>query len=465
MANISQITLPNSNTYTIKDPIFRGVNNVTAPIFATSTAYRKYDMFWSGDVLYVVLSAIAASNTKSAATLLSDGVIKSITIGKNFGDLWEDIAGAIGRPIRYVGFTTTPLSDGATTNPIIINGNSYSAKNGDLVIYQASGGVAQEFLFDGTKWEEFGSSTGTFGALAYLSHVYYDKTTKVTYDRPSGATATVSPTTKYLAFSGGSLSGTTTFVTGLKAVGSGSTTTNFVTGLKTGSGSQTTTDTFVKSIKAAGSGSTTEKVDAITALGTPNTGAPSWTPTTKYLTTSTLYAFNTSKNFKTFTDSMANTDVIGSATVNDETLVIGYLDSNKLNSLSTTSYSPFTGADTTSTSGTAFIASATWSAGGPYVKGYPTPTTASVYKEIDFNTNDAYTGLDFDKTAAYTTIGLNTATVTFNAATLTSEDATATGRIGYVSSVNSSASVGSFTFTSTDTTTISYTKTECTYSS
>ena len=162
---------------------------------------------------------------------------------------------------------------------------------------------------------------------------------------------------------------------------------------------------------------------------------------------------------------MANTDVIGSATVNDETLVIGYLDSNKLNSLSTTSYSPFTGADTTSTSGTAFIASATWSAGGPYVKGYPTPTTASVYKEIDFNTNDAYTGLDFDKTAAYTTIGLNTATVTFNAATLTSEDATATGRIGYVSSVNSSASVGSFTFTSTDTTTISYTKTECTYSS
>lgn len=63
-------------------------------------------------------------------------------------------SGGGGRPeggIILVGETTTALIDGARTNPITVNGNSYTAQSNDAVIYGN-----KEFLFDGTKWHEFG---------------------------------------------------------------------------------------------------------------------------------------------------------------------------------------------------------------------------------------------------------------------------------------------------------------------
>lgn len=66
--------------------------------------------------------------------------------------------GGGGRPeggIVLVGETTTALIDGATTNPITVNGQSYTAQSNDAVIYGN-----KEFLFDGTKWHEFGDLSG-----------------------------------------------------------------------------------------------------------------------------------------------------------------------------------------------------------------------------------------------------------------------------------------------------------------
>lgn len=57
--------------------------------------------------------------------------------------------------IILVGETTTALIDGARTNPIMVNGNSYTAQSNDAVIYGN-----KEFLFDGTKWHEFGDLSG-----------------------------------------------------------------------------------------------------------------------------------------------------------------------------------------------------------------------------------------------------------------------------------------------------------------
>lgn len=57
--------------------------------------------------------------------------------------------------IILVGETTTALTDNATTNPITINGSSYTAQPNDAVIYGN-----KEFLFDGTKWHEFGDLSG-----------------------------------------------------------------------------------------------------------------------------------------------------------------------------------------------------------------------------------------------------------------------------------------------------------------
>ena len=69
--------------------------------------------------------------------------------------------GGGGGGIKLVGETTTPLTDGATTNPIMINGQSYTAQPNDAVLYDS-----KEFLYVGTYWREFGDLTG-LGTAAF----------------------------------------------------------------------------------------------------------------------------------------------------------------------------------------------------------------------------------------------------------------------------------------------------------
>ena len=64
---------------------------------------------------------------------------------------------------HWLGVTTTTLSDGSTTNPITINGQSVTAVSGDIV--QDSNG--NEYIFNGTAWQALGSSVGTLKAFAY----------------------------------------------------------------------------------------------------------------------------------------------------------------------------------------------------------------------------------------------------------------------------------------------------------
>lgn len=64
---------------------------------------------------------------------------------------------------HWIGVTTTTLSDGSTTNPITINGESVTAVSGDIV--EDSAGT--EYIFNGTAWQEFGKNIGTLKAFAY----------------------------------------------------------------------------------------------------------------------------------------------------------------------------------------------------------------------------------------------------------------------------------------------------------
>ena len=83
----------------------------------------------------------------------------------------QDILDNISSALHWKGNTTTALVDGATTNPIVIDGENYTAVAGDVVAVAGSGSGAQadkEFAFNGTKWQEFGS-TGSLGALAFKS--------------------------------------------------------------------------------------------------------------------------------------------------------------------------------------------------------------------------------------------------------------------------------------------------------
>lgn len=74
---------------------------------------------------------------------------------------------ALGTPAKWIGITTTALTDGASTNPITINGQSVTAETGNITAYN-NGTETIEFIFDGSIWQKFGDlDLSGLGALAY----------------------------------------------------------------------------------------------------------------------------------------------------------------------------------------------------------------------------------------------------------------------------------------------------------
>lgn len=68
----------------------------------------------------------------------------------------------LGHALYWMGVTTTALSDGDTTNPITIGGESKTAEVGGMASYGGS-----EFVWNGSAWQELGKNN--FGALAFKS--------------------------------------------------------------------------------------------------------------------------------------------------------------------------------------------------------------------------------------------------------------------------------------------------------
>jgi len=103
--------------------------------------------------------------------------LSKLTVGSTTYDLkdskaWSDIAdikSSITGAMHWLGYTTTALTDGDTTNPIIIDEESVTAVAGDVTAVAGSGegsAADKEFVFNGTKWQEYGS-TGSLKALAF----------------------------------------------------------------------------------------------------------------------------------------------------------------------------------------------------------------------------------------------------------------------------------------------------------
>lgn len=90
--------------------------------------------------------------------------------------------------ITLKGVTTTELVDEATTNPITINGESYTAVAQDAVFYGK-----KEFVFDGTKWHEFGDMSG-LGDLATKDSASGNFTPQGTVSQPTISVATAGTT-------------------------------------------------------------------------------------------------------------------------------------------------------------------------------------------------------------------------------------------------------------------------------
>lgn len=66
----------------------------------------------------------------------------------------------------FIGVTTTAITDGSTTSPITIDGKSVTPKMGDMVIYNQT-----EFIWDGSKWNQFGNPVNDVGKKYYFSGV------------------------------------------------------------------------------------------------------------------------------------------------------------------------------------------------------------------------------------------------------------------------------------------------------
>jgi hypothetical protein len=63
-----------------------------------------------------------------------------------------------------MGVTTTVLTDGGTTNPIMINGENKLAKDGGMAQYDG-----EEFVWNGSAWQSMGKND--FGKLAFADSV------------------------------------------------------------------------------------------------------------------------------------------------------------------------------------------------------------------------------------------------------------------------------------------------------
>lgn len=151
---IKELTLPSGNTYYLKDEDVRN---------------------WIGD-----------GTTSGAEKRISD-VESEVQKLKN--------------ATHWLGITTTSLSDGSTTNPVTIDGQSVTAIGGDIV--QDSNG--QEYIFSDkvtpNAWQAFGSSVGTLKAFAFV-----DTGTVTITPKGSNASSSVSGTCSVTP--SGSVSGT-----------------------------------------------------------------------------------------------------------------------------------------------------------------------------------------------------------------------------------------------------------------
>lgn len=108
-------------------------------------------------------------------TINSSGTIAYITVPTGIYEIKDGyareqiqriIGTSVGGVMKWVGATTTAISEGSTTKPVIVGGNSYTQNVGDVVQYNG-----EEYAWGETspgvgQWFKFGPS-GTFGALAF----------------------------------------------------------------------------------------------------------------------------------------------------------------------------------------------------------------------------------------------------------------------------------------------------------
>ena len=313
----------------------------------------------------------------------------------------ESAVAALENATHWLGITTTTLTDGSTTNPITIGGESVTAVSGDIV--QDSNGI--EFIFNGTAWQQFGASIGTLKAFAFVD------TGTVTV-KPEGTNA--ASAVSFAAHTKDNVLGeATTFTNASSDVTFGAHTTATVlkSDVTATVPKQVGTTKYLQATVGNAAVGVATSGTALTDLGTPSTDTfvKSYPGATSKLVTTSVPNVTS-----------AGTAASWSATVADEVLSFAWT------------------ANTPATLGTAITAAtgalATNGAGSSVMTGLGTAVTAAGVTGYAAATSDT-----FAKTVAVTT----QPTVT-----LSEESATATGRVPVVTEVSNSGT-DSVTFTTT----------------
>ena len=96
----------------------------------------------------------------------------------------------LGNAMYWLGVTTTTLTDGSTTNPITVGGDSVTARTGAVAQYSG-----EEFAWNGTAWQSLGKNN--FGDLAFKNSASgsYTPTGGVTINEAADSTTTVNSIT------------------------------------------------------------------------------------------------------------------------------------------------------------------------------------------------------------------------------------------------------------------------------
>lgn len=206
---------------------------------------------------------------------------------------------AIAGGTTFLGITTTALTDGATTSSILINGETVSAVNGGIAIYNN-----KEFIFSSadSKWHEIGDTTD-LRALAFKDSASGSYQPEGSISKP---TFTGSETTSTGTFTpAGSVSAPTITVTP-------NTTSKFVASSATGGGSVTAGSAAACTLPAL----TTSVVNETLVLGwsagsfTPNAPTEVTLPTFSSQTIATGIESATATQ-PTFTGEEGNVSVSG----------------------------------------------------------------------------------------------------------------------------------------------------------
>ena len=447
--NTASTTLQlNVNNTGAADIYYHG-NKIAGTAFATTAlvANRIYEFVFDGSYWHLIGDLDTDTNTEQTLTITENDqgaptteTVNVVTILEESGakghtvkaqrvpmptkKYIDDKIENLGQALRFLGTSTTAISDGATTNPITVNNESVTVRTGDVVLY---GGY--EYVWVGSAWEQFGQE-GSFSVQGHKHSVTVKGTTGNNSANTTVASGSVSSSGAGATVVTGSKS-SVNVLTGVKASG----TKSVVTGVNGGSGSL--------NVFESSSAPTAEPDEGRIAF----VQSIESTPATASGTATVLTGVKASS-----TDKFLKSINTGSGTLTSDTTAsggIGYVSSISSTGASVsatanaiTSITPTTESFVKTVSGgSGSLKSYSAASGGSEViaDGTRVPYVASVtHTEASLGTPDTSSAAPGGHTHTY-----DKAT----SVTLTANSSTATGRVTYVQSISG----GSGSLTTSDT--------------